>query len=103
VLQSRGKLAVNLRQYVLECHGKLRGKIAAKSRQNHDMANSRQIFFSMRQILPQIYREILPRVNSQKIFAENVRLICRAREKKFCHVEKIIFAASLPRRGKISR
>jgi hypothetical protein len=65
-MQSRSKLAANLRQYVLERHGKLRGKIAANSQQNRGKLPTHQtrgrIFFFVQQILPQIYREILPRI-----------------------------------------
>jgi hypothetical protein len=91
-MQSRGKLAVNSRQYLLERRGKLRSKIAANSQQKRGKIMTRQtrgkIFFSLRQILPQIYDEILLRIcrdaaKSRQFFAENVRLICCAGEKKF--------------------
>jgi hypothetical protein len=90
---------------VLKRRGKLRGKIAANSQQNRGKITTRQtrgkMFFSVRQILPQIYHEILPRIcrdtaNSRQIFVENVQLICRAREKQFC----CEFAASRQSHGK---
>jgi hypothetical protein len=67
-MQSRGKLAVNLRQYVLERRGKLRGKITANSQQNRNKITTRQLaanlFFSRTNFatnLPRNFAANLPR------------------------------------------
>jgi hypothetical protein len=120
-MQSRGKLAANLRQYVLERRGKLRGKIAANSQRGKLAA---KFFFCTTNFatnlppnfaanllrrgklaanfcgkcavnLPHKRKKLKLAAKSRGKFAANFA----AQKKKICHK----FAASRQTRGKISR